>query len=333
MANNYDVDYYKQLKDENYKTLLSSEIQLDNARQRALKQTNVGLASQGMASSGYGSTANTGIESQYISGLQNAQQNYQEQNLQIDQQAHQAQVADANDKFNSLTTLMSNATSNDDLNNIMKSYGYMNPDGTWNQAALESLDQDSRLQLQSIYGLYNSQNTTNTFNNAITGLSNGSFTSKEDLERYRDMSGYDKMTETQKQQFDYYYNKAMDNLSTEISPELLKQTTYNSKGYSTYDDIVKSSETMLGNNNGSSTDGRNDKIGGNNGVRDELEVLFNQFSPNSLQNGTVAQLVNGTSGNTIYLIFYNGAWYKTSSDQYNSSSHQIDIQGGRVIKG
>ena len=39
-SSNDETDYYEQLKQENYKALLSKEIQLDNARQRALKNTN-----------------------------------------------------------------------------------------------------------------------------------------------------------------------------------------------------------------------------------------------------------------------------------------------------
>lgn len=326
---NYDVDYYKQLKDENYKTLLSSEIQLDNARQRALKQTNVGLASQGMNSSGYGSTINTGLENQYLSQLQSAQQNYQTQNQTIDQNAREAQVADANDQFNSLTTLMSNAGSNDNLNSIMQNYGYMNTDGSWNQEALNKLDQDSRLQLQSIYGLYNSQNTANVFNEALNGLSTGSFSTLEDLERYKTLSGYDKMTDAQKQQYDYYYNKVAENLQNEVSADLLKETTFNSKGYSSYEEALNSGEMMTGKEWGASSDGRSEDI---TAVKDELKVLYGTLTNNNTQNGTVAALANGNSGNIIYMIYYNGSWYKTNRTQFLSSNNKEMIVGGKIAQ-
>lgn len=68
-----EFDYYKALKDQNYSTLLDNQIQLDNARQRALKNTNVGLAAAGFDSSGYSQLARQGIESQYLQAFQQNQ--------------------------------------------------------------------------------------------------------------------------------------------------------------------------------------------------------------------------------------------------------------------
>jgi len=248
MASTYDKDYYQALKDENYKALLQSEIQLDSARQRAMKNTQTQLAAQGMANSGYGSTNQTGIEGQYLTGLQNAQQNYQNQNLQIDQNKREAESAYQNEQFNSLTALMSGATSNDELNNLMvqQGYGTVGDDGkfAWNQQKLAGMNQDDALQLQSIYGMYDSQLATNakntneaTFANTINNLSQSDFDNKEDLENWKNtFVKYDEMTDEQKKQFDYLYNKKVKELDTsttsgEINNQINNMTT-------TYSDIT-----------------------------------------------------------------------------------------------
>lgn len=85
-----NLDYYKALKQENYNALLDKEIQLDNARQRALRNTNTSLAAAGFASSGYGQTANLGIENQYLQGLQQAHKNYQDVNADYDKSIYSA---------------------------------------------------------------------------------------------------------------------------------------------------------------------------------------------------------------------------------------------------
>ena len=227
----YDKDYYQQLKDENYKTLWQSEIQLDNARQRAMKNTQTQLAGQGMASSGMGSTVRNGLENQYLTGMQNAQQNFQNQNAQINQQEKEAIAQDANDRFNSLTTLMSGAQTNDELNAVLGQYGYgtVGADGkfAWNQDKLNQMQGDDALQLQSLYGMYDSQLRNNAtaqqeanFNNIYQSLSNSDFTSLKQLEEWKDaFVDYDNLTDTQKKQFDFLYNEIKGSISSNKNGE------------------------------------------------------------------------------------------------------------------
>ena len=118
-----EFDYYKALKDQNYSTLLDNQIQLDNARQRALKNTNAGLAAAGFDSSGYGQLARQGVESQYLQGLQNAQVNYQNQNLEVDKMKYDAM----NDAYTGLYSDLVSADiqSEDALNKYLTDYGLM----------------------------------------------------------------------------------------------------------------------------------------------------------------------------------------------------------------
>jgi len=118
-----DFDYYKALKDENYKSLLDNQIQLENARQRAYKNTNASLAAAGMASAGYGQLARQGIEGQYLQGLQNAQQQYQTANANIDQDNYNAQSV----AYAGLMSDLDSASFNnqDELNSYLTEYGLM----------------------------------------------------------------------------------------------------------------------------------------------------------------------------------------------------------------
>ena len=85
-------DYYQMLKDENYNTLLSKEIQLNNARERALRNTNANLNAMGLASSGYGQMAQTGVEGQYLTAMEGANQTYQNTANQIKQDEYNAKI-------------------------------------------------------------------------------------------------------------------------------------------------------------------------------------------------------------------------------------------------
>lgn len=149
-----NTNYYEALKNENYKTLLDKEIQLDNARQRAYKNANAGLNAAGFGSSGYGQLARQGIESQYLQGLQGLQSDFQDQNK-----------ANANEYYQHYSSLFADAVNADDLNQIMKSAGYNAEDGTWNTSVDDAtkqmlLDQYNH-QMNILGGGENAEETSN----------------------------------------------------------------------------------------------------------------------------------------------------------------------------
>lgn len=144
-----DFDYYQAMKDQRYKELLDNQIQLDNARQRALKNTNTQLAAAGFDSSGYGQTARLGLESQYLQGLQNANNSYQNDLLQINKDQHEAELAKANDDYQSYLTLLDNAYDEEDLKNTMSKAGYNVETKTWNENS--NLDETARNILEQYY--------------------------------------------------------------------------------------------------------------------------------------------------------------------------------------
>jgi len=164
----YEQDYYKKLQEEDYKSLLKSEMQLDAARQRAMKNTQTQLEAQGMGSAGFGSTARAGIEGQYQQGLQNAQENYVDQ---VNYHQEQADSASASEMQDYLTQLSIYQNDNDGLYNrlMQDEYGNYDEQGNWvwNEEKLSTLNPKDAEMLKS--GVTALDYTNNTSNSQIVG--------------------------------------------------------------------------------------------------------------------------------------------------------------------
>lgn len=161
-------DYYTSLKNEAYKSMLSKEVQAANAQDQALKYVNNGIQANGFGTQGVAESTNLGIANQYLSGLRNAQTEYGNEISGINQQQRAEEVAKANDSFEGLTTLMSGSTSAEQLDSIMKTYGYINKKGELDEEKLSKLDENSRNQLSILYNMYSSELKNNDFLNTQT---------------------------------------------------------------------------------------------------------------------------------------------------------------------
>ena len=192
VTNEAQKSYFDALKNENYKELLSSEIQLQSARQAALRATQSNMQSLGMANSGYHQTALTGTNTAYLNALQNAQSNYSQRNLEIDLQAQQKQEATDRENFEVLTALMTEASSygGDAQANVLKSYGLIDDNGNYTQAFYD-LNANDRNAISGLRALSQSQeNEANWLANNT--LNNGMFfaqTSGEAKELFTDEHG------------------------------------------------------------------------------------------------------------------------------------------------
>lgn len=187
-------DYYNALKNESYKSLLNSEVQASIARDQALKYTNNSLMSKGYANQGIAESTNLGIQSQYSNALANAVNNYQSSIKDINAQHRAEQLANQNDEFESVTSLMSGATDKDQLNNILTTYKYIGDDGKFNTAEFNKLDPNSQKQLQILYSMYNSQfdtSSTNKILDSVEALSNQTYIKdvKKDNGKDKDKKG------------------------------------------------------------------------------------------------------------------------------------------------
>lgn len=126
--------YYEMARKQNYTALLDKEIQLESARQNALKHTNAQLAAQGLHTQGYGASVNTGVNNSYLNALAQASRDYQASSNELDLQEYQEQQANANDIFQSVTTMASQASDMETLNSLFVDYGYGSVDSEGNFA-------------------------------------------------------------------------------------------------------------------------------------------------------------------------------------------------------
>jgi hypothetical protein len=145
-----EPDYYEKLKNESYKALLKGEVQAYNAKQQAMKYTTNGLQANGYGTQGISESASLGIGNTYQRALTDAQNEYDQSILAIDNQQKEA----AGSEFESLATLMSSASSTTQLDEIMKNYGINVENGVFSGEYFDSLDESSKRQLKSIYALY-----------------------------------------------------------------------------------------------------------------------------------------------------------------------------------
>lgn len=168
-------DYYKNLKDEAYKTMLSKEVQAANAKDQAFKYANTGLGMNGFGTQGVSESSRLGIANEYSTALRDAQNQYDNQMLNIGQQQRQEELNRQNQGFESLTTLMSGSSSLDQLNETLGTYGYLSKgeDGQYafNQDKLNGLDENTRNQLVTLYNMYSSELQNSDFlkNQTING--------------------------------------------------------------------------------------------------------------------------------------------------------------------
>lgn len=144
-------DYYELLKNESYKTMLSKEVQAYNASEQARKYLGTNLRANGYGSQGASESAMVGIGNTYQNSLRDAQNEYENSLLSIKQQQKEASDAD----FESFATILSSASSTDQLNNILNNYGYMK-DGEWT-SDFSKLDAKTQSQIKSLYSLYSSE--------------------------------------------------------------------------------------------------------------------------------------------------------------------------------
>ena len=152
-------NYYEMARKQEYASLLDKEIELENAKSAAMKHTNNQMAAQGFASQGYGSSYNSGITGRYLDALGRVQNDYKSSVDNINYQQHQEEINNANDRFQSITTMMTQANNMEQLNSLLADYqyGYIDDGGnfTFNKKPEEMSDDDWN-QMRYYYNLQKS---------------------------------------------------------------------------------------------------------------------------------------------------------------------------------
>ena len=150
--------YYDALKNEEYKALLDSEVQASIAKEQALKYMNNSVNAQGFGNQGVAESTKAGVYSQYSNALHNANNTYRKSINQINEQERQALDAERDEEFQTLTSLMNNATNQNELNDIIGKYGVsIGEDGAFVYGENSNLSDKDRKQLEIIYSLMNKQ--------------------------------------------------------------------------------------------------------------------------------------------------------------------------------
>lgn len=178
-AGGTSTDTYQLARDQEYTALLDKEVQLENAKQNAMKYTNNQLASQGLDSTGYGSTQQSAIYGQYMNALGSAQNTAQSNVSNINLQESEANETAANDRFKSITTMLSSATSKDQMDSLLRDYGYMDENGEWLTKKPDGVSDDDWYQMRYYYNLQKDTLGEDDFNgtyyNGTDGLSEGTY--------------------------------------------------------------------------------------------------------------------------------------------------------------
>lgn len=138
-----EKNYYENLKNESYKTMLDSEIQASVARDQAMKYTQNQINGAGYGNQGLAQSTMLGVQNNYRNALRDAAAAYDKDMAEIQKEEADYQIKQDDNVFKSASTLMSNATSQDYLQQIYDTY-----------KDDPSLDDNSKKQLDLLYNMY-----------------------------------------------------------------------------------------------------------------------------------------------------------------------------------
>ena len=250
-------DYYKSLKEEKYRVLLDSEIQLANAKQNAMKATNNNMAALGMGGRGYGVVASSGIGNDYLNAMRGVRSEYDSAVTNINQQQRTEQIAQENTDVGNISSAFENATSEADLNKVLSGYGI-------------ELDENG--------------NFTGEYWDSLSDNAKRIITTK-----YQAMLG-------QAQASDWLVNNTVDGTAYKDSGVAIQEIS--------------------------------DATGNKGTISNELRYIFSDAYLAGRQDGDCVKLVNGGDNKKfVYMIYHNGAWYKTTGDVYNKATRKEQIKG------
>lgn len=182
-------DYYKLAKEQEFSTLLDKEVSLENAKQNAMKYAQNVTNAQGLGSTGYGASLNSGIYNAYMNKAMQAENDYNQNIKNIDYQQKLASEEKADDRFKSVTTMLTQADGIDSMNKLLSDYGYGSVDANgnfnFNAQKPEGMSDDDWYQTKFYYNMQKKALAQGEEANAIAQEANDFsgtyFTSMEDL--------------------------------------------------------------------------------------------------------------------------------------------------------
>lgn len=119
---NMPTDKHEALEYVSYKDMLSSKIQASNAKDQALKYAQNSLANAGFAGQGMAESTRAGIMNNYNRAIMGADEQHQQNLMDIAAQKTEEQAAAGEDKWQSVMTMMQQATSQEDLDYLKSEF-------------------------------------------------------------------------------------------------------------------------------------------------------------------------------------------------------------------
>lgn len=147
-------EYQKMLGTESYKQLLQADLQAENAKNVALKNTNMALQNAGLQGNAYGGTLASSTSNAYLTALQQNMSDFGN-NIGVE----------SNNNFEKITAQLSTAETKDDFLSRAKDLGLVNEDGTLNYANNGYLNEEDKKQLTTWYNSMISDYDKNETNN------------------------------------------------------------------------------------------------------------------------------------------------------------------------
>jgi hypothetical protein len=278
--------------EKNYKALFNSDIAAYNLKQQTQKNLNNELASSGMQTQGYGTSAHVGVENNTANLYSQNQQAYneaentaaEEAQTRADTNAEKAETA-ATESDNQLATFLSYSDGSDDqISSYMKNYGYtLQSDGTWK-------DKDGN-------------QPSNYILSTIESVKNGTATTNTDIE----------VDSTKKSTYDSTLTGAEGGVSF-VNANKSTYSGINTAGYSS-NDIASAT---VGNKDNTSTDTLKNIVG------DEVQAMVNYVKDGKATDGTLFRLQRGSGKGETYLVMYvNGKFYLCSDDDREQDGSQV----------
>lgn len=152
-TNPYDDALAKAKRDQNYKSFYNTAIQLYNMKNNANKYLSNQLASQGLNTQGYGSSAQIGVNNQAANLYAENLQNYNNNEQEITNDAISRNESNQAEQDNQLVTFIQNSIANgggtEQINKFLQNYGYMDESGNYTDK-WNSLDDSRKAYIQSV---------------------------------------------------------------------------------------------------------------------------------------------------------------------------------------
>lgn len=151
--------YYDMIKEQKFDKLLDKEVQLENAKSQALKNTKNVINANGFGSQGYGSSAQSAIYGRYMNAFNENQRDYENDLDEIEMSRKQALKDSSEEAYQQVVALMSSGGGNmERVNNYLSSVGLgsINNKGDFVFGEKpQEMSQSDWTQLQYLYNLQN----------------------------------------------------------------------------------------------------------------------------------------------------------------------------------